>query len=89
MPLQAPRADLRALQILQDANRPSLKLGGPANPLHIAGMVFVRAMRKIQPRDVHAQTKQIAHGGLGMTGRADGADDLGAAEDGFRGDGLN
>jgi hypothetical protein len=77
------------LQILQDANCPTLTLGSPTNAFQVAGVVFVGAVRKIQPRDVHAQTKQIAHSGLGMAGGADGADDLGAADGGFRGNALD
>jgi hypothetical protein len=40
---------------------------------------FVGAVRKIKAGDVHAQAKEIAHGGFGVRGWADGADNFGAA----------
>jgi hypothetical protein len=42
-------------------------------------MIGVRAVRKVQAGDVHAEAKQVAHRGFGVAGRADGADDLGPA----------
>jgi hypothetical protein len=41
-------------------------------------MIFMRAVGKIQARDVHAEAKQVAHGGFGMASGADGGDDFGA-----------
>jgi len=35
-------------------------------------------VRKVQARDVHAKSKQVAHGGFGVAGGTDGADDFGA-----------
>jgi hypothetical protein len=79
--LQASGADLGALQILQDADRAVLFSSGTAQAVDVTGMILMRAVRKIQAGDIHAQTKQVAHRGFGVASRADGADDLGAACD--------
>jgi hypothetical protein len=42
----------------------------------------VRAVRKIEAGDVHAEAEQVAHGRFGTARRTDGADDFGAAGDG-------
>jgi len=73
---------LGALEILQDADGAIFLFGGQAQAFDIAGVILVRAVGKIQAGNVHAQTHQITHGGFGVAGRADGADDLGAAIDG-------
>ena len=77
--LQRSGADFRALQVLQDAEGASFALGGAAQAMDIAGVVFVSAVRKVEARDIHAEAEQVAHGGLGVAGRADGADDFRAA----------
>src|ERR1700683_773738 len=77
--VQASSTDLRALQILQDADGSVFFFGSATEALDIAGVVFVRAVGKIQPCYVHTETKQIAHRGFGVAGRADGADDFGTA----------
>jgi hypothetical protein len=76
---QASSADLGALQVLQDANGAVFFFSGSAQTFDVEGMIFVRAVGKVQAGDVHAETKQVAHRSLGMAGRADGADDLSAA----------
>ena len=80
--LQASSADLGALQILQDADGAIFFLGGAAQAFDVAGVILVRAVRKIQAGDIHAEAKQVAHGGFGVAGWTDGADDLGAARSG-------
>ena len=77
--LQQAGADLGALQILQDADGAAFALGGAAQALDVVGVIFVRAVGKIEAGDVHAEAQQVAHGGFGVAGRADGADDFGAA----------
>ena len=79
MALQWSGADFRALQILQDADGASLALGGAAQAVDVVGVIFVSAVGEVEARDVHTEAKQVAHGGLRVAGRADGADDLGAA----------
>ena len=80
--LQASSADFGALQILQDADGAVFFFRGAPQAFDVAGVILVRAMGKIQAGDVHAEAKQVAHCGLGMTGRTDGADDLGTARGG-------
>jgi hypothetical protein len=46
------------------------------------GVIFMRAVGKIEAGDVHAEAKQVAHGGFGTACRTDGADDFGTAGDG-------
>ena len=84
MPFQRPRADFRALQILQDADGASFAGGGSAQALNVVRMILVRAMREVQASDIHAEAEQVAHGRFGMAGRADGTDDFGAARGGGR-----
>ena len=45
----------------------------------LLGVIFMCAMGEVQARNVHAEAQQVAHGGFGVAGGADGADDLGAA----------
>ena len=85
MVLELASADLGALQVLQDANCASFPLSGAAQALDVLGVLFVSAVRKIQPRNVHAEAEQVAHSGLGVASRADGADDFGAAQSIVRG----
>ena len=82
MPFEPSSADLGALQILQDADGAAFFFRGAAQAFDVAGVIFVRAVGKIQAGNVHAEAKQVAHRSLGVAGRADGADDLGAARGG-------
>ena len=79
MALQRSGADFRALQVLEDADGASLALGGTAQAVDVVGVIFVGAVGKVEAGDIHAEAKQVAHGGLGAAGGTDGADDLGAA----------
>ncbi len=72
-----PGTDFRALQILENADSAALAIGGAAQASYVAGVVLVRAMGKVEARDVHPEAKQVAHGGFGVARRADGADDFG------------
>jgi hypothetical protein len=47
-------------------------------------VIFVSAVGKIEAGDVHAEAKQVAHGGFGTARRTDGTDNFGAAGDGVR-----
>ena len=85
MALELAGTDLGALQVLQDTNCASFALSGAAQALDVLGVLFVSAVRKIQPRNVHAEAEQVAHGGLGVASRADGADNFGAAQSIVRG----
>jgi len=77
--LQRAGADFRALQVLEDADSASLALGGAAQAVDVVGVIFVGAVGEIEAGDVHAEAKQVAHGGFGAAGGTDGADDLGSA----------
>ncbi len=52
--LQAAGANLRALQILQNADGAILALRGAPQTLDVAGMLLVRAVGEVQPGHVHA-----------------------------------
>ena len=70
------------MQILQDANGAVFLFRGAAQTFDVAGVILMRAVRKIQAGNIHAETKQVAHRGLRVAGWTDGADDLGAARAG-------
>ena len=80
MPLQAPSADFRALQVLQDADRATFFARRTANALDVAGVIFVRAVGEIQAGHIHAQPKQVAQDSFGVRGRADGGNDFRAPD---------
>ena len=83
---QASGADLRTLQILENADGAMFAFRHAAQALDIAGVIFVGAVGKVEAGDVHAQAQQVAHGSLGVAGGTDGADDFGAAgNSGFAG----
>jgi len=85
--LEASSADLGALQILQDTDRPVFQLRGAAQPRNIPRMLRMGSMGKIQPGYVHAQLHHFAQAGFRIARRPDGADNLGAArscDGGFR-----
>ena len=76
--LDGADADLRALQVLQDADRAADIVLEVADGLVYRGMILVEAVRKVQPEDIDAGQKQAAkHFGAG-TCRADRCHDLGA-----------
>src|ERR1700734_1780550 len=77
--LQASSADLGALQILQNADGAVFFFSGAVEAFDVVGVIFVRAVGKVEAGNVHAQAKQVAHRSFGVAGRADGADDLWAA----------
>ena len=82
--LERSGADFGALQVLQDADGASFALGGAAQALDVVGVIFVGAVGEVEAGDVHAEAQQVAHGGFGVAGGADGADDFGAARSGVR-----
>ena len=57
---QAPGTDLRALQVLEDADGAILFTRHPAQQLDALGMFSVSAVGKVQPGDVHAGAQQVA-----------------------------
>jgi len=72
----AGKVDNPAAQVLQNAERAPLALGGPAQALDVQSVILVSAVRKVQARDIHAEAEEIAHGGFGIAGGADGTDDF-------------
>ena len=76
MPLEQSRTNFRALQVLEDTDRASLALGGAPQASDVLRVILVRAVGKIEASDVHAEPKQVAHGGFRVPGRTDGADDF-------------
>ena len=70
-------ADLRTLQILQDADRPAdLPLQGPDRGMD-PGVVVLRAVAEVQPEHVDAGQEQGLQRLRSGAGRSDGGDDLG------------
>jgi hypothetical protein len=53
MALQQTGADLRTLEILQNANTPTLLGSSSTEALDCAGVILMRPMREIQTRDIH------------------------------------
>src|SRR6185312_629108 len=64
---------------LQDADRPLLAFGDFTNAPNVCGVLFVRAVGKIQPSNVHASAHQCAQHFFIMRGRTNGTNDFGAA----------
>src|SRR6185369_17724242 len=77
-PAERPEADLRTLQVLEDRDRPAPARLALADAVHDLRVLLVRAVGKIQARDVEAGRHQAIQL-LGAAARgADRADDLGA-----------
>lgn len=77
--LEPSGTDFGALKVLQDADGAAFFFGGTAQVFDVAGVLGVRAVREVEASDVHAHAHEVAEGGFGVAGRADGADDFGAA----------
>jgi hypothetical protein len=75
---QATSTDFGALKVLQDTNRARLFVGSFANPIDVPGVFFVRAVRKIQPGNIHSEPEEVAESLFRIGGRPDSADDLGS-----------
>ena len=73
-------ADLGALQVGQDADLPSLPRGRFANGADARLVVFGRAVGKIQADDVDARPYQVVEHAGRVGRRAEGGEDLGAAQ---------
>ena len=75
-PRKVADAELRALQVGDERQRPAgaiLSLAYEASPL---GMGFVRAVREVEPRRVHPRVDELVEHLAGRGGGADRADDL-------------
>src|SRR6185312_10142703 len=72
-------ADLRPLKVLQDADGALFAFSDLADAPYVRGMLFVRAMRKIQARNVHSRPHQGAQHLFIVRRRPNGTDDFGAA----------
>jgi hypothetical protein len=79
---QQASANFGALKVLQDADSAAFALGGAAEALNVMGVIFVGAVGEVEARDIHTTAEELAHGGFGAAGGADGADDFGAARRG-------
>src|SRR5579859_1438720 len=77
--LQRSDADLRPLQILQDADRAADILLQRAQGGMDLGMIVMGAMAEIQPEDVGAGQEELLQPFRRVAGGADGGDDLGMA----------
>jgi hypothetical protein len=71
-----PNADLRALEVSEDADgRAGLFFGG-ADRCHAAGMIFAGAMAEVQPEAIDASLNEHGQPLRRITGRAHRGDDL-------------
>ena len=77
--LQAPSANLGALQILKDADGAVFLFRGAPQAGDIARVLGMGAVGKIQPGNVHAQLHHFPQPGFGIARRSDGANNFGAA----------
>src|SRR5699024_12809190 len=68
---ETAEADLRALQVGQNADRLAGLRRGVADPLVILLMISVFPVGEVQARDIHARADQPAHLHLIRRGRAD------------------
>src|SRR5918995_463732 len=74
--LEAGGADLRTLQVDEDADRPPRRVARRADVLVHPLVVGVVAVAEVQPGDVHARAHELAEVLGGRRGGAEGADDL-------------
>src|ERR1700693_3102416 len=74
--LQQASANLGALKVLKNADRPLQLLRGPAKPLDSAGMFGMSSMRKVETRNIHARKHQVANHFFGITRRPNSANDF-------------
>ncbi len=77
---QLSRADFRALQIGQDAHGLLVFHRGLPDCFDPVGVFLVRAVRKIQPRHIHARAYQVAHCRRGRSSRSNRANNFCSAE---------
>jgi hypothetical protein len=76
---EGAEADLRTLQVDQDADPAAGLVRGLADPAVGLLVLGVRAVAEVQPGDVHARVDEAADPFVGAGSRAKGADDLRAA----------
>jgi hypothetical protein len=74
------RADFRALQVGQNRDGLAVTRGGATHVNRQPHFFFRRAVRKIQPRNVHAGVHQLVNHFLGGSSRSQGADDFGPTQ---------
>ena len=79
--MQASGADLHALRVEHDGDVRVELTGRLADRLQVLAVFFVRAVREVQPRDVHAGANHGLDGFERITRRADGRDDFRLAQD--------
>jgi hypothetical protein len=73
---EAAEADLRALQVGEDADGVSLGVRGVADHVVDPLVVLAVAVAEVQPGDVHARLDELAYPVGGGGGRTQRADDL-------------
>ena len=74
-----PETNTGSLQILQHGDRRVATVRHCSNGFQRGGVALLRAMRKIQARDIHAGLDQPIQHGRFATGRADRTDDFGSS----------
>ena len=78
--LQPAGADFRALQILQNADRPLQTARDTPQSLDAPRVLGMGSMGEVEARDIHPQAHQVGNTFLGIGSRANRADDFCAAE---------
>ena len=74
-------ADFGAAQILQQCHGLAERQALGADHLHHVSVIGVRAVREVEPRDVHAGLDQAANGVAAVDGGSEGTNDFCAASD--------
>ena len=67
---EASSPDLRAGEILQDANGTTFPFRRAAQAFDVSSVLFISTVRKVESGNVHAQQQQISDSGLGTGSRA-------------------
>ncbi len=76
---EAAYANLRPLQVADNADHPAALRGNVAQALQPGSLLVLVAMRKIQPGNIEARIDHVAeHGGI-VGGRSERGNDFGAA----------
>ena len=76
--LDVADADLGPLQVHENRHRLTQLLANLLEAVNQHPLIFVGAMREVDPRHIHARADELADHFLALRGRTDGADDLGS-----------
>ena len=80
---EGAEADLRTLQIEQDAGMDFEFRRERAHPIDAAGMVILGAVGSVESKNIDARFEKVAENGFGIGGRAEGGNDFGGSHEGI------